>query len=113
MVENSSLGQGALSWVVYILQCGDGTLYTGITNDLDRRMAEHEAGQGAKYTRGRGPLQLVYIEVCKGRGFASKREIEIKSLNRDQKLRLVSGHATIRAASTGSHHREGGLRNEI
>ena len=97
VAENSRLGQSALSWIVYILQCGDGTLYTGITNDLDRRMAEHEAGQGAKYTRGRGPFQLVYNEICKDRGFASKREMEIKSLNRDQKLRLISGHATIKS----------------
>ncbi len=84
------LGQGVLSWIVYILQCADGTLYTGITNDLDRRIAEHEAGKGAKYTRGRGPFQLVYNEVCEGRGQASKREIEIKSLNREQKLGLIS-----------------------
>ena len=80
-----------MSWIVYILQCGDGTLYTGITNDMDRRVAEHEAGQGAKYTRGRRPFQLVYMEVCEGRGSASKREMEIKSLNRDEKLKLVSG----------------------
>ena len=91
-MANNRLGQGALSWIVYILQCGDGTLYTGITNDLDRRMGEHEAGQGAKYTRGRRPIQLVYKEVCKGRGYASKREMEIKSLSRDQKLKLVSGN---------------------
>ena len=80
-----------MNWIVYILKCADGTLYTGITNDLDRRMREHEAGQGAKYTRGRGPFQLVYNEVFRGRGQASKREIEIKSLDREQKLRLVSG----------------------
>ncbi len=79
-----------LDWTVYILRCADGTLYTGITNDLERRMAEHEAGQGAKYTKGRSPLQLVYQEVCQGRGLASKREIEIKSLDRKEKLLLVS-----------------------
>ena len=86
MAENSKLGQSASSWIVYILQCGDGSLYTGITNDLGRRMGEHEAGQGAQYTRGRGPFQLVYNEICKDRGFASKREMELKSLNRGQKL---------------------------
>ena len=80
-----------MNWIVYILQCADGTLYTGITNDIDRRMAEHEAGQGAKYMRGRGPFQLVYSEVCEGRGQASKREIEIKALDRIEKLLLVSG----------------------
>ena len=69
-----------MNWTVYILQCADGTLYTGITNDLERRMAEHEAGQGAKYTKGRGPFQLLYQEGCEDRGLASKRENEIKSL---------------------------------
>ena len=77
-----------MNWIVYILQCADGTLYTGITNDLERRMAEHEAGRGAKYTKGRGPLQLVYQEICGDRGTASKREIEIKSLDRKSKLLL-------------------------
>ena len=88
------LGEGALDWIVYILKCADGTLYTGITNDLGRRMSEHETGQGAKYTKGRGPFQLVYNETCEGRGQASKREIEIKSLDREQKLKLVSGNQT-------------------
>ena len=79
-----------MDWIVYILRCSDGTLYTGITNDLERRMAEHEAGQGAKYTMGRGPLQLVHQEICQGRGLASKREHEIKRLNRKSKLLLIS-----------------------
>jgi|TARA_B100001971_G_scaffold65831_1_gene60520 putative endonuclease len=79
-----------VNWIVYILRCADGTLYTGITNDLERRMAEHEAGQGAKYTKGRGPFKLVYQEICQDRGVASRREIEIKSLDRKAKLSLVS-----------------------
>ncbi len=79
-----------MNWIVYILRCTDGTLYTGITNDLERRMAEHEAGQGAKYTKGRGPFKLVYQEICQDRGVASRREIEIKSLDRKAKLSLVS-----------------------
>ncbi|MCI0841290.1 MAG: GIY-YIG nuclease family protein [Chloroflexi bacterium] len=79
-----------MNWIVYILHCADGTLYTGITNDLNRRISEHEAGRGAKFTRGRGPFQLVYHEICESRGPASKREIEIKLLNREQKLRLIS-----------------------
>ena len=86
-----SVGQQILNWTVYILGCADGTLYTGITNDLDRRMSEHESGQGAKYTKGRGPFQLVYSETCQGRGPASIRENQIKSLNREQKLKLVAG----------------------
>lgn len=80
----------SLDWTVYILLCADGTLYTGITNDLERRMAEHGAGQGAKYTKGRRPLELVYQEICQGRGLASKRESQIKSLDRKAKLLLVS-----------------------
>ncbi len=79
-----------MSWTVYILRCADGTLYTGITNDLERRVADHESGHGAKYTKGRGPLKLVYQESCQDRGLASKREIQIKSLNRKAKLLLVS-----------------------
>ena len=89
------LGQGILNWIVYILRCADGTLYTGITNDLDRRMSEHGSGRGAKYTKGRGPFQLVYNESCGGKGQASKREIEIKLLNRKQKLRLVSANVGV------------------
>ena len=79
-----------MNWIVYIVRCADETLYTGITNDLERRMGEHEAGQGAKYTKGRGPLQLVYQEICQNRRLASKREIEIKSLGKKAKLLLIS-----------------------
>ena len=79
-----------MDWTVYILRCADGTLYTGISNDLERRIAEHEAGHGAKYTKGRGPFQLVYQESCEGRGLASKRENEIKSLDRQAKLAFVA-----------------------
>ena len=79
-----------MSWIVYILRCADGTLYPGITNDLERRMVEHETGQGAKHTKGRGPFEIVYRENCQDRGIASKRESEIKSLDRKAKLLLVS-----------------------
>ena len=65
-------------WYVYILRCGDGTLYTGSTDDVERRLAAHRAGKGAKYTRGRGPLELVYSEPCGER------------LSRGEKLRLIS-----------------------
>ena len=80
-----------MDWTVYILRCADGTLYTGITNDLSRRIAEHESGQGAKYTKGRAPFQLVFEEVFQSRGLASKRENKIKALDRKTKLLLVSG----------------------
>jgi len=82
-----------LDWTVYILQCANGTLYTGITNNLKRRMAEHEAGRGAKYTKGRGPFELVYQQPCGDRGLASKRENEIKALDRKAKLLLVAANA--------------------
>lgn len=79
-----------MPWVVYILQCADQTLYTGITNNLERRLAQHEAGAGARYTRGRGPFTLVYREACADRSSASKRELAIKSLSREEKWELVN-----------------------
>jgi putative endonuclease len=78
-----------LPWTVYILRCGDGTLYTGVTNDMPRRLAAHNNGKGAKYTRGRGPLALVYSEQHRTRSRAQKREAEIKSLNRAEKIKLA------------------------
>ena len=81
---------GVMHWTVYMLECADNTLYTGITNDLGRRMAEHAAGKGARYTKGRGPFRLVYHETCAGRAEASRRETAIKLLGRAEKLRLCS-----------------------
>ncbi|HEX2654990.1 MAG TPA: GIY-YIG nuclease family protein [Xanthobacteraceae bacterium] len=78
-----------MPWTVYILRCGDGTLYTGVTNDMPRRLAAHNNGKGAKYTRGRGPLALVYSEQHRTRSRAQKREAEIKSLNRAEKIKLA------------------------
>jgi putative endonuclease len=82
-------GKGILTWTVYILECADGSLYTGITTNITRRMAEHQAGHGAKYTKGRGPFRLVYSETCEGKWEAYRREIEIKSLDRATKLKLL------------------------
>ena len=76
-------------WKLYILRCGDGTLYTGITTNVARRFDEHSSGKGAKYTRGRGPLELVYQEECGDKSAASRREWEIKALPRDEKLQLI------------------------
>lgn len=76
-------------WVCYLLECADSTLYCGITNDLDRRLAAHNAGEGAKYTRSRTPVRLVYTETHRDRSTALKREAEIKKLNRAQKLGLI------------------------
>ena len=77
------------TWKLYILRCGDGSLYTGITTDLDKRFAAHCSGKGAKYTRGRGPLELVYREDCGGHSDALKREAQIKRLSREEKLKLI------------------------
>lgn len=77
-----------MSWTVYILQCADGTLYTGITNNLARRMALHENGKGAKYTKGRGPFQVLHTEILASRSEASKREWIIKKLSREEKVTL-------------------------
>ncbi len=77
------------AWLVYIIRCADSSLYTGATNDLPQRLAAHEAGRGAKYLRGRGPLTVVYQEDGYGHGGALQREAEIKRLSRTQKLRLI------------------------
>ena len=78
-----------MSWFVYMLRCGDGTLYTGITDDVEKRLAAHRAGRGAKYTRGRGPLELVYTERQSDKPAALRREHEIKQLTRQEKLNLL------------------------
>ncbi len=80
----------AVHWIVYMLECADHSLYTGITTNLERRLAEHAAGKGAKYTKGRGPFRLVYSETYEGRAEASKRETAIKSMGRGKKLLLFS-----------------------
>lgn len=74
---------------VYMLRCKDGSLYTGWTNDLERRLAMHNSGRGAKYTRGRGPLELVYSEELPDKEAALRRECAIKKLRREQKLALL------------------------
>ena len=76
-------------WFVYLLRCGDGTLYCGTTDDVLRRLEVHRSGKGAKYTRGRGPLELVYSEECESYGAALRREYAIKQLPRQEKLRLA------------------------
>lgn len=86
-----------MSWYVYILRCGDSTLYTGITDDVVRRLAVHRAGKGAKYTRGRGPLELVYTEEQPDKSAALRREIAIKRLTRKQKLELCEGRCVEKA----------------
>lgn len=74
---------------VYILSCSDNTLYTGWTNDLERRINVHSSGKGAKYTRGRLPVKLVYFEKFNDKKLAMKREYAIKGLSREEKLKLI------------------------
>jgi len=76
-------------WCVYLLRCSDGTLYTGITNDLGKRLTAHRAGRGARYTRGRCPLTLLHAESASTRGAALRREHQIKSLRRREKLAFL------------------------
>ena len=78
-----------MAWYVYLLRCGDGSLYTGVTNDLSRRLAAHQAGRGAKYTRSRRPVELVYQEMLPDRSAALRREAAIKRLPRTGKLALL------------------------
>ena len=81
------------TWYLYILRCGDNTLYTGITTDVEKRFEAHQSGKGAKYTRGRGPLELAYRETCGDHSVALKREYEVKRLTREQKQKLISAYA--------------------
>ena len=74
---------------VYVLECADGTLYTGYTTDVDRRVAEHDVGEGAKYTRGRTPVEVVLTEGFDTRAAAMRREHEVKALTRREKERLI------------------------
>lgn len=76
-------------WYVYILQCGDDSLYTGITNDLEKRIVTHNTGKGAKYTRAHLPVKLIYSESYDDKSTALKREAEIKKLKRAEKLVLT------------------------
>lgn len=80
-------------WWIYIIRCGDGSLYTGIATDVDRRLAEHEgaAGLGARYTRGRGPLEVLYRREIGTRSEASREEWRVKKLSRRAKLALIAG----------------------
>ncbi len=79
-----------MSAFVYMVQCADNTLYTGWTTNVDRRLQAHNAGRGAKYTRERGPVRLVYVEEMPNRRAAMKRELEIKRMRRVKKLALIA-----------------------
>ena len=77
------------SWCVYILQCADGTFYTGVTNDIRHRLKMHSSGTGAKYTRGRCPVKLCYRECANSHGEALRREYAIKQLKKADKIKLI------------------------
>lgn len=78
-----------IPYVVYVLECSDGSLYTGIATDLEKRLEEHRSGKGAKYTRAKGVKRLAYSEQHKNRSEALKRELQIKAMTRREKLILV------------------------
>jgi len=85
----SSLSASPVPYYVYILRCSDNTLYTGITNDIEKRLNQHNhTSTGAKYTRTRRPVELVYSEQCESKSIALKRELEIKKLSKSQKEKL-------------------------
>lgn len=80
-------------WYIYILECADQSLYTGITDDVEKRLEAHRMGKGAKYTRGRAPLTLRYVEQAQDRAQAQRREYAIKQMPRQQKLDLCRLYA--------------------
>jgi predicted GIY-YIG superfamily endonuclease len=82
---------GAAVWSLYILKCGDGSFYTGVTNDLDRRLRAHQEGKASRFTRARRPIELVYTEACGTRSQALSRECAVKSLTRPRKEALIAG----------------------
>lgn len=84
------MGMEELPWTVYILECADRTLYTGISQNLERRIAAHEQGKGARYTKSRGPFTIRYEECLETKGAALKRERAIKSMSRKEKIKLIS-----------------------
>ena len=79
-----------MAWHIYIIECSDGSLYTGITKDLDKRITAHNDGRGAKYTKSRRPVRLRYSEPAADRKNASQREYAIKSLRKAEKMRLIT-----------------------
>jgi putative endonuclease len=87
-----------MPWFVYVVRCRDGSLYTGISTDVAARVAVHNDGRGARYTRSRRPVELVHVERKRSRSTALRRELAIKALSRDEKLALVSPAAPMAPA---------------
>ncbi len=90
LITEISLVPDTKQWFVYMLECADGSLYTGVSNDLAKRVETHNAGKGAKYTRSRLPVKLVYSEIAPDKGEALKKEIKMKQLSRVDKLNLIN-----------------------
>ena len=102
-------------WHVYVLLCADGSLYTGSTNNLEKRFADHQSGKGGKYTRSHKPLKLIYSEESESRSTALKREIVIKSWSRLQKIQVLKLQVNVQLLDAllrcGLWIKEGGIGN--
>jgi predicted GIY-YIG superfamily endonuclease len=88
-LKEKSESPSDVPWFLYILECNDGSLYTGITNDITKRVKKHNEGKGASYTRARRPVALLYYEICQNRSAALIRECAVKALPREKKLELA------------------------
>jgi len=89
MTADKTKKRMSVRWSLYILKCGDGTLYTGITNDLDRRVAQHNSGTASRYTRSRLPVALLHHEPCRSRSSALRKEYAVKQLPRPEKEEYI------------------------
>ena len=89
-------------WYIYLLRCSDKSLYCGITNNIERRLKAHQSGKGAKYTRGRLPVKLVYTECVETKSEALKRELKIKKYSKDKKEFMVNVVQLVRTPDCGS-----------
>lgn len=96
MPSDTRYPSGEDTWLLYIVECRDGSLYTGITNDIERRLKEHNDGTAARYTRSRRPVTLRYQEPCDDRSQALIRELSVKLLNRREKKALIGAAQTTR-----------------
>jgi putative endonuclease len=102
-------------WFVYLVRCADGTLYCGVAKDVAARLAQHDAGKGARYTRGRGPLALLAKRRCASHGDALRLELAVKALPRDEKERLTNARrfrALSAAIARSDRERDSPRRNE-
>ena len=88
----------------YLLECADGTLYCGWTNDVEKRLAAHSRGTASRYTRSRRPVRLVYLEAFETRGEAMRREAEVKRLTREEKLALISARSSEKNSAFGARN---------